>query len=341
MLLTTKESKAQLNFSDLDQLTFPAEKHLKKLNEFIQSQVDNFEAEIQEVVSYCLKSGGKRLRALLLFYSGWTDETYVAEELVKAATVIEFIHLATLVHDDILDNADLRHNRSTVSERYGSAVAVLIGDAIFSQSLKLASEFPTVDVCAAVSQSTRRVCSGEIAQNFLKGNSNISIDDYYRIINQKTAELFRVSAYLGAHLSNYDKAFINAVEKFGEHLGIAYQIYDDTTDIFGSEDKVGKTLGTDLAEGKITLPLILLGKKLNSLEKTNFNMNIFGNNSISIENIIPKLKELNIHTDVQHYFNKELKLANTALADFENLPPVKHLLNLSNYLNGQMKEILN
>ncbi len=144
----TRESKC-VGLDTISELVRP---HLRELTRFMNGQVLQFEPEIRELVKYCLEHSGKRIRPVLVFYSGWTSEEIIASDLVKAAAVIEFVHMATLVHDDVLDAAILRHNDFTVSQKYGPQVAVLLGDALFSQALRLASDFPSVEVCRAVSR---------------------------------------------------------------------------------------------------------------------------------------------------------------------------------------------
>ena len=228
-----------------------------QLSAFLEKEITSFEPEVQPLVQYCFGHSGKKLRPLLVFLMGLSPEQPVEDELLRAAAIVELVHLATLVHDDILDQADMRHRTETVVSRYGSHVAVLLGDALFSHALHLAAQFPSVDVCRAVSLATRQVCSGEIAQTFNRGQGIPSLDAYYRIIDLKTAELFKVSAYLGGLLAGFDKLQIQAAMDYARNLGIAYQIYDDAADIFAEESVAGKTLGTDLATGKLTLPVLI------------------------------------------------------------------------------------
>lgn len=234
--------------------------HMEALSSFLANQVEAFEPETREMVRYCLRHEGKRLRPLLVFYAGGLDT--VADEmfsgLVRAAAVVELVHQATLVHDDILDDASLRHSAETPWERYGASAAVLLGDALFAQALHLASSFETVEICRAVSRATRRVCTGEIAQTLHRGELNQNFETYFRVIDLKTAELFSVSCQLGASIAGYDRECVEAASAFGRKLGIAYQIFDDLADYAGDEARIGKTLGTDLASGKVTLPLLHL-----------------------------------------------------------------------------------
>jgi len=253
--------------------------HMTALDAFLREQVAAFEPEIREMADYCIDTSGKRIRPALVFLSGWRGDAgaaaeanevgarAVSSEIVRAAAVVELVHLATLVHDDIMDEAELRRSRETAARKFGPVAAVLLGDALFAHALYLAAQFPTTEVCERVSESTRRVCAGEIVQTMRRGSARVSREDYWRIIDLKTAELFRVSCFLGARLSEASADYVEAAAQFGRHLGIAYQIYDDLADFFGDEARIGKTLGTDFASGKLTLPLIALAESLPDSER--------------------------------------------------------------------------
>jgi octaprenyl-diphosphate synthase len=220
--------------------------------------VDSFEPEVRPLVRYCFGHSGKKLRPVLVFSMAMEDgKSFPGNDIVKAAAIVELVHLATLVHDDILDGADVRHRTETVVSRFGSHAAVLLGDALFAHSLHLAAQFSDVTVCREVSKATRQVCSGEIAQTFARGSELPTREEYFRMIELKTAELFAVSAYLGGYLAGLPGTALDAARRFARHLGIAYQIYDDAADIFAEEAVAGKTLGTDLETGKFTLPVLL------------------------------------------------------------------------------------
>lgn len=228
------------------------------LTTFLEQQVEDFEPQIRFLVDFCLKNSGKRIRPSLVFLSGNSDDPQVLNKLVQVSAVVEMVHIATLVHDDILDGADKRRGQPTISSKYGQHTAVLLGDALFSHALHMASQFDTVEVCRFVSRSTRRVCSGEILQTFRRGDWKLELDDYLEMLDMKTGELFSVSTFLGGLLSGYSREACDTLQRFGSELGIAYQAYDDLTDFIGDESKIGKTLGTDLLTGKATLPLIQL-----------------------------------------------------------------------------------
>lgn len=312
---------------------------LAALDRFMRDQAASFETEIRDMAAYCLESSGKRLRPTLVFFSGWKGEGVVEDSLVRAAAVVEMVHLATLVHDDIMDRAELRRSRQTASRKYGPDAAVLLGDALFSQALHIASQFPTTEVCRLVSGSTRRVCSGEIMQTLRRRDTNVSLADYWRMIDLKTAELFRVSCYLGASLSAPAPGFAEAADRFGHHLGIAYQIYDDLVDFLGEEKQIGKTLGTDLATGKLTLPLMLLLERVPAAEKTALLTALREGGAADLAASQQRMHQLGIGAAVVQAIDKELGLALAALVPHDSLPAVGLLKQLADLLKTQVARL--
>lgn len=236
---------------------------LAALESMLHEQVGSFEPEVREYAAYCLGTSGKRLRPLLVFLSGWQGEGKANADLVRVAAVIEMVHMATLVHDDIMDGAAVRRGQATVSERDGPSVAVLLGDALFAQAVVLSTRFPGAMVCQRVAEATRRVCSGEIIQTLGASAATPSRARYERVIDLKTAELFSVSCELGAALTEAPPEHVRAAAIFGRHLGVAYQIYDDLADFAGDPAQIGKTLGTDWKSGKFTLPIFELLDRVN------------------------------------------------------------------------------
>ena len=308
------------------------------LDDFLHQQVEAFEPEVREIVSFCLARTGKRIRPLLLFLSGG-EGSRVGDDLIRAAAVIEMVHLATLVHDDILDEADLRHGVPTVSRRYGPQTAVLLGDALFAQAVHLSTDFSDASVCRLVSAATRQVCSGEIAQTSRRGFTAISREFYFRLIQMKTAELFRVSCHLGAHLAGHRRDMVEGVARFGNHLGIAYQIYDDLADFFAFEEKAGKTLGTDWASGKVTLPLILFLEQLSPDERTDFIRQARQKEGLSFAETREMLEERDIFDAVAREILEHIRIAQQALLPFNGHAVPQGLRPLGNYLTEKVKSL--
>jgi octaprenyl-diphosphate synthase len=246
---------------DLDplwrQVVEPVEAFLDAVVRRLTLQVEAFEPEVAVFARYALTNQGKQLRPALVGLSAGAAGR-VDDAVKTAAVIIEMIHLATLVHDDIMDEASVRRSQPTLAAHWGNSISVLLGDCLFAHALKLAAGFPTTEVCRAVSAATKTVCSGEILQTLRRQQLNFTRDDYFRILQMKTAELFALSCDLGSWLGGATATQRAALRQFGLDLGIAYQIYDDCLDLFGLEAAAGKSLGTDLASGKVTLPLLVL-----------------------------------------------------------------------------------
>lgn len=316
----------------------PLKKHLAALDAFLEEQVQEFAPAARESLRYTFTHRGKRLRPALVFFSGWSDGNAVSPALVRAAATVELIHLATLVHDDILDDAKIRHSSPTLFAKYGSHTAVLLGDAIFAHALKLMSDFDAVELCRALAEATRKICTGEIWQTAERGNASISLDDYFAMIQMKTGELFEVSALLGAMLSGGGLEKGQAFAKFGRHLGRAYQIFDDIVDYLGDETAIGKTLGTDLASGKFTLPEILFLQKLSAAERERF-LTAVKTGALGINEVVAQMREAGVFAESREFFIRETRLASEALAPYGGDAGVKHLLAMSDFVASQVRKI--
>jgi octaprenyl-diphosphate synthase len=325
--------------SGLGELFVRLQPHMRELDRFLRSQLDSFEPEIRELVEYCLDVSGKRIRPSLVFVSGWQGPDKVAPALVRAAAIVEMVHLATLVHDDIMDGAALRRSRPTAARRYGSDAAVLLGDALLAQAVHLAAQFPSTEVCHIVSGATRRVCAGEIAQTLRRGDTSITLADYRRIVDLKTAELFHLSCLLGSRLAGFDGGFAAAAAAFGRRLGIAYQIYDDLADFFGEEKRIGKTLGTDLAGGKLTLPLLVLLEKLPAGERTELLDEIREGRPPQFGRRLAQMNDYGVFADVVSQIHGELAASAAILTPWSQLEPALLLGRLVGLLRGQVDSL--
>ena len=239
---------------------------LNQVEARIREQATSFDPAIEGYVSYAIGSQGKRLRPLVALLSGGALGQITAEH-VDLAVIVELIHIATLVHDDIVDEAELRRSQPTVNARWGNTLSVLLGDCLFAHALNLSANFENVAIGRAIARAAREVCSGEIIQTQRRFDLHLAVEDYLRIIEMKTGSLFGVAAYLGAVLSGAGEKTAEGLKEFGMRVGTAYQIYDDCLDIAGNEEVTGKTLGTDLRKGKLTLPVIMLLRSASTLEK--------------------------------------------------------------------------
>ncbi|MBI3191533.1 MAG: polyprenyl synthetase family protein [Pedosphaera parvula] len=243
------------------------EPFLQAVADELAEQVQSFDPEIATYARYALTNQGKQLRPALVALSAGAIGS-VTPQQVRVAVIIEMVHLATLVHDDIMDEAEIRRRRPTLAANWGNQISVLLGDCLFANALELAASFPTPEICRAVSASTNTVCTGEILQTNRRLNFDFTRAEYFKVLAMKTAEFFSLACELGARLSGASDQERLALRDYGMALGIAYQVYDDCLDLFGSEDMVGKSLGTDRGSGKLTLPVLVV---LENASKTDRN----------------------------------------------------------------------
>jgi octaprenyl-diphosphate synthase len=248
------------------QIVAPAEPFLLAVGERLKEQINAFERDIALYAEYALTGQGKQLRPALVALSG-SATGRINDSHVLVAVIIEMVHLATLVHDDVMDEARIRRGRPTLAANWGSEISVLLGDCLFAHALKLAASFPTTEICRAVAAATNTVCSGEILQTQRRKNFELSRAEYLQVLQMKTGELFALSCDLGAYSSGAGAAQRSALRLYGLAIGTAYQVYDDCLDLFGSEAAAGKSLGTDLAKGKLTLPVLLALERASAQER--------------------------------------------------------------------------
>ncbi len=248
------------------QIVAPVEPFLHQVVARLAAQVEEFEPDIAPYARYALGNQGKQLRPALVGLSAEATGA-INDQHVTVATIIEMVHLATLVHDDVTDAAEMRRRQPTLAVQCGTATSVLLGDCLFAHALLLAASFPGPDICRAVAAATKTVCTGEIIQTQRPGRFDLGRTEYFRILRMKTAELFALSCGLGARLSGAGVDEQQALRDYGIALGTAYQIYDDCVDLFGNESKAGKSLGTDLVGGKLTLPLIVALERAGEAER--------------------------------------------------------------------------
>jgi len=242
---------------------------LSKVEGRIAQQAAAFDPAIEGYVSYAVGSRGKRLRPLVALLSGGATGPIRAEH-VDLAVIVELIHVATLVHDDIMDEAERRRAQPTVNARWGNSLSVLLGDCLFAHALNLASDFDDANISRTIARAAREVCSGEIIQTQRRFDLHLATEDYLRIVKMKTGSLFSAASELGAMINGAQPTIISALAAYGLKIGAAYQIYDDCVDIVGSEDEIGKTLGTDLRKGKLTLPVLMLLRSAPAIERERF-----------------------------------------------------------------------
>ena len=235
----------------------PISEPLEEAERILREQLYSECPFIDRLTKHGFRLGGKRLRPALLLLSGGACGGLTPEH-PRLAAMVEMIHTATLIHDDVLDEATLRRHLDTVNARWDNEASVLLGDYLFALSIRLASSLDDAFACRAIGETSKTMCEGELRQVNNRGNYDLSEADYLDIIADKTAALYACCCRLGAHYAGADSAHRERFARFGYYLGIAFQIIDDVLDLLGDESKTGKSLGTDLVKQKATLPLIRL-----------------------------------------------------------------------------------
>lgn len=241
----------------LTALYAPIRDELSAVDDRLRSELQSRYPFIDELVKHAFRLGGKRLRPALLLLSA-KSVGQVRDEHITLGAVIEMIHTATLVHDDVLDEAKLRRHVDTVNARWDNEASVLLGDYLFSHAFYLAATTGSTLACQIIGRATNITCEGELRQVRAGGDLQLAETEYLGIIEAKTAELCACACELGAHYAGGDDAAAAALAAYGRNLGIAFQIADDLLDLVGEENAVGKSLGTDLEKRKATLPVIHL-----------------------------------------------------------------------------------
>ena len=233
----------------------PVDDALERVEKLLETALRGKDARVNELVRYGFRASGKRLRPAMLLLSAKAVGEINADHLTLAA-VVEMVHTATLIHDDVLDEATLRRHHETVNARWDNETSVLLGDFLFTHAFYLASTLPTNHACRVIGRTTNIVCEGELRQIAHRGRYEMTETTYLEIIEAKTASLCACCCELGAHYASASRPQEEALRQFGHHLGIAFQIADDLLDLLGDEPTVGKSLGTDLGKQKPTLPVI-------------------------------------------------------------------------------------
>jgi len=241
----------------LSTLYSPVQSELVKVEEGLQSIYREDLKKVPTLLSYPLKVAGKRLRPALTLLTG-RSFVYDTERLVHMATSVELFHIATLVHDDIVDKAQLRRGVPTVNQLHGHNIAVLLGDYVFARAAEMVCSTGNLQVVTLFAQTLGIISKGELQQNFSSSESRCQKQHYFEWIGNKTASLFRMACESGAILGRAPSNAVNAMREYGWNIGLAFQIIDDILDFTGQESEMGKPVGSDLLQGALTLPVILL-----------------------------------------------------------------------------------
>ncbi len=310
----------------------------KKIFSLIKNEISLVEAEFQrqagsniQVINYLgdylRASGGKRVRPALLLLSNYAvGGNGSRENIIRLATVMEMLHTATLVHDDIIDNAETRRNRISVNARFGNQSAVLMGDWLYMSAFETSLEERSLEILDILTRLTRKMTEGELIQLTMLGRVDISEKDYFDILQRKTAYLFSACCEIGAILGNTSREQQKALKDYGMNLGTAFQLADDVLDFTANEEVLGKASGADLLEGKLTLPLILLVEKEPEIKKDLERIMRDGDyENVSRRSLYEKLEDGEL---LEKTRNRAYEYANLAIKSLELLPKTEYRLAL-------------
>jgi len=248
--------KIRVQKASLEEMRSLVSEEWSLLDQEIEKQLSSDIELINNISQYIVNSGGKRIRPLIVLLSARACGASDLERIVKAAAMIEFIHTATLLHDDVVDNSDSRRGIKTAHQSFGNESTILVGDFLYSRAFQIMVQINHMGIMEVMSDATNTIAEGEVLQLINSGNPKINKEQYLEVIYRKTGKLFEAAMVVGGLLSNQSQTVLNTLQLFGKELGMAYQIVDDVLDYSSSFEIMGKDVGDDLAEGKVTLPMI-------------------------------------------------------------------------------------
>ena len=293
---------------------------LDQMNKILVNRLDSNVDLINQMSHYIISSGGKRIRPLLLLLCARAND-YDGDYHYSMAVVIELIHTATLLHDDVVDQSTTRRGQETANELWGNAPSVLVGDFLYSRAFEIMVEPNSMEIMKILSKATNQISEGEVLQLLNIKNANVTQKEYYRVIERKTACLFKAACQIAVILSNSNQKVIEAMGKFGIHLGNAFQIIDDTLDYESDSNIIGKEVGDDLSEGKVTLPMIYALEKTTKSDKKILTDAIQNADASNINQVVEILMNVNAFQYSRDIAKKE---SNMALESIDILPSSKY-----------------
>ena len=294
----------------------------ESVNQLILNSLKSDVGLVENIGGYIVDSGGKRLRPVLVLLSALANGYSSGRDHIKIAAIIEFIHTATLLHDDVVDVSALRRGRETANEIWGNAPSVLVGDFLYSRAFQMLVEISDMSIMSVFADATNVISEGEVQQMANAGNPDLDETTYKEVIYRKTAKLFEAGMECGAILAGSDK---QAMKDYGKHLGMAFQIADDVLDLQGDVSVIGKNIGDDLNEGKMTLPLIFAREHCNSEQRDIIRDAISNKSSENFDQILKIVSETG---GVDYSLNRAREHSNHALKALQGLP------------EGQYKKVL-
>ena len=329
---TVVQLKNQLNNS-YSELKNSVDEKLALVEEKIKLKLSSKVSLVDEMTSYHLRTGGKRLRALLTLGASKICGYSKGSRDVNLAACVELIHAATLMHDDVIDNSEIRRGKKTLNNIWGNQSSILVGDYLLSRCFEMMVEDGNLEILKLLSSTSAEISQGEVLQLQHKGEIDMLEETYLKIISSKTASLFAAATKVGPILANKENKVKEALEFYGKNLGLTFQIADDTLD-YNSELKFfGKKIGNDFYEGKVTLPIILLYQKVSNNEKIELKKFFEKDkrNEEDLKKVLLMIKNYNIisacYTKAEYFIN----LASNSLSIFEDSKEKEILKNLTSF----------
>ena len=269
-----------------------------------------------EVSNYLVNSGGKRIRPAICILVAKAFG-YSGDDLIRLASSIELLHTATLIHDDVVDESQMRRGKESIQKKWDNAHGVLVGDFVYSKAFQLMASFDNPNIIRALANATNRISEGEVLQLSLKNQDQLTERQYFEIIDRKTAELFKVSSVTAGILSDCNESQLNSLAQFSTSLGIAFQIQDDILDYYGDENLTGKKVGKDYEEGKFTLPIIIALRNTDD-ENNKKILSLFRNNKKNqFSEVLEILEKVDTYEKMQNVF---MSYAKDCKKELENVP---------------------
>ena len=306
---------------------------LTNLESTIQHLITTKIGFIKEIVNHIIRSGGKRVRPILIILTARLCG-HKGEKHIPYAAIIEFIHTATLLHDDVVDNAQTRRGSSTANTVWGNEPSVLVGDFLFSKSFELMAHNGNEEIMRIMSEATTSLAEGEILELLKTCDADTSEEEYFDIIKNKTASLFSAACEVGAILGKVNQEKRAALRDFGYNLGMAFQLTDDVLDYVSYDAVLGKRVGTDLKEGKVTLPLIHALKSSAEKEKTYINT-VLNNAKVTAKDFARVSKIINKYDGVEYTVNTTRQFIENAKLNLNSFRPSVYkesLITLADYI---------
>lgn len=314
----------------LESIYGPIKNEMESVEEILRKELSSEVPFVDELLKHSWLLGGKRIRPAFLLLCGASCGS-IDQSHLQIAAALEMIHTATLIHDDILDEALTRRHRKTANSTWGNKTSVLLGDYLFTHSFHIASLSKSCEALRMLAVASNRVCEGEMRQNAWKGNFDLTEADYLRMITEKTAELCGVSCRLGAYISGVSPEQCDKFESYGRSLGVAFQVIDDVLDLVGKPNKVGKTLGTDLVNQKPTLPVIHCLQNMPPSDQEKFR-SILADPTTNCETLMPFLENTNsivyARSAAENHAKKAIKFSESLPAS----PAAKSLRGLAEFV---------